>query len=225
MMRARRLIPSATAVFALLVSVAACPTAQATTAVHPKPKCPHNESKSSPAGKRPKHCPAPAKKKPAVQAPTRTTSPGPVSLTSAELERFDSVNQERAAVHVAALVTSPELQAIAVKRAQEMAAMHADYAGHDVVVDLKDEGLCTRAQREISSFTPSTVAEETAEAEHRGADAHVLSRSRATAVVSQLDVEEQIALIPLDPTYKVIGVAVVESEGAHYYVEDFAEPC
>jgi hypothetical protein len=162
----------------------------------------------------------------------KTTSPGPVNLTPAEQEAFNTLNQERAAAHVEPLATSPVLQAIAEKRVHEMAAMHADYAGHDVVVDLKDEPVCTRAQREISGISSSPVAapmnrekerQEIIEKLEHGAR---MADLRARPPISEQMSEEEIELtIPIDPTYKVVGVAILEAGEEIFRVEDFAEPC
>ncbi len=213
-------------------SVASARALEATSAKAP-PKC-HVKRGSHP--KQAKRCKAKPKPKPKKEGkpakPTRTTSPSPVNLSPAELEEFDALNRERAAVKVPALSTSAVLQAIAEKRAREMAAAHADYAGHDVVVDLKDERICTRAQREISSVTTSLQATAKAEAERdeiiekiRRGEPAALRGSGPYATIASAGEEEEIPKIRVDPTYKVVGVAILEAEGELYSVEDFAEPC
>ena len=221
--------------------LAALPLGSTSASAHPgagaskisKSKCEKKKSHSKHA-KACKPKPKPRKKptsgsgKPAEP----TTSPGPVNLTPAEQEAVDTLNDERSAAHVAALASSPVLQAIAEKRVHEMAAMHTDYAGHDVVVDLKDEHICTRAQREISGVSSSPVAapmnrekerQEIVENLEHGARA---AEPMATPAVSGSMSEEEIELqIPIDPTYKVVGVAILEAGGEIYRVEDFAEPC
>jgi hypothetical protein len=153
-----------------------------------------------------------------------------VSLSPAELEIFNQLNQERVASGVKALFTSPVLQAVAEKRAHEMAALQTDYAGHDVVVDLKNAGICTRAQREISGVGVSAGALEKEEAERRALVEKVTGHPIASASSAAMPDEEEAALeqipkIRVDPAYTVIGVAVVTREAQEYYVEDFAKPC
>jgi hypothetical protein len=131
---------------------------------------------------------------------------------------------------VKALSTSSVLQAIAEKRAHEMAVQETDYAGHDVVVDLKDAGICTRAQREISGAGVSASAREKEEAERRALIEKVTGHPLASASAAAMPDEEEEALeqipkIRVDPAYTVIGVAVVIQGTAEYYVEDFATPC
>lgn len=140
----------------------------------------------------------------------RTVSPGAVGLSGPEREAFETINKERAEHQLKALSTSPALQAIAEKRAREMAASHSDYAGHDVYLDLKASGICTLAEREVSGL---------------GVSAKAAARPSAQAAISQegeAQIEEQI---PVDPRWSVLAPAVFESAGEIYYVEDYAEGC
>jgi len=188
-----------------------------------KAKC---HTKAKPHGKHAQKCPATKpKKKPAT--PALTTAPSAVNLSAAELALFNELNQERVASGVKALSTSSVLQAIAEKRVHEMAAQETDYAGHDVVVDLKEAGICTRAQREISGIGIAPGTREKEEAERRALIEKVTGHPVASTA-SVPDEEEEEELIPkirVDPAYTVIGVAVVVQGTAEYYVEDFATPC
>ncbi len=128
-----------------------------------------------------------------------------------------------------ALSTSAPLQAISEKRAHEMAEMNSDYAGHDVYVDIKNAGLCTKSQREISGVGISQAgreAEERLEQEHLHGRA--LAQPAAFAALganSMLTPEEEEFEIPIEAKWVVLGVGVVESGSSSYYAEDFAEPC
>jgi hypothetical protein len=158
-----------------------------------------------------------------------TVSPSPANLTPAERGLFEAVNKERAEHGVAALSTSAPLQAISEKRAHEMAEMNSDYAGHDVYVDIKNAGLCTKSQREISGVGLSQAgreAEERLEQEHLHGHALVQPAAFPALVAnSMLTPEEEAALIPIEAKWVVLGVGVVESGSSSYWVEDFAEPC
>ena len=158
-----------------------------------------------------------------------TVDPSPADLTPAERALFEAVNKERAEHGVASLSTSAPLQAISEKRAHEMAEMNSDYAGHDVYVDIKNAGLCTKSQREISGVGISQAgkeAEERLEQEHLHGHALVQPAAfHALAANSLLTPEEEAIQIPIEAKWVVLGVGVVESGSSSYYTEDFAEPC
>ena len=158
-----------------------------------------------------------------------TVDPSHANLTPAEQALFDAVNKERAEHGVAALSTSAPLEAISEKRAHEMAEMNSDYAGHDVSVDIKNAGLCTKSQREISGLLLSQAGQES---EERLKQEHLHGRGLAGPAVfsalaanSMLTPEEEEIYIPIEAKWVVLGVGVVESGSYSYYTEDFAEPC
>jgi uncharacterized protein YkwD len=166
---------------------------------------------------------------------------GPVNLTVAELEDIEILNGERMEMEVAPLQTSPELQAIAEQRAREMAEKGADYAGHDVTVDLTAASLCSRAVREVSTVAVSRderererERHEKAEDEEEGEEGEAPPATTASVhptgpiARSALSEAEEVLLVPkirTDPTYTLIGDAIVETETSAYYVEDLAAPC
>jgi hypothetical protein len=200
------------------------------------PRCPRGKYYSKRAKrcrKSPKKHTAAAPKPPAGQP---TVTPGPVSLTQMEREALESINRERAEHGVRTLSTSPSLQAISDRRVQEMAAMHADYAGHDVYLDIKAAGLCTRADREISGVGVSQKAQEEAIQKKLSERPDQLATVRGLPLlgaagpraVEALGQEEEARIeeeIPVDPRWDVLAVAEQESEGGVYYVEDYAEGC
>ena len=192
-----------------------------------KPKCyakgkrhPRHAKPCHPKAKR--HTPPPSAP-PAANPPSSqpTVSPSPVTLTPAELESFDAINKQRAEHGVGALSTSAPLQAIAEKRVREMAEQQSDYAGHDVYVDLKDAGLCTRSQREISGVDISRAALEEQEKEEREHLPHPL----AMAALDREEEEQKALEIPTEAKWTVLAVAILEVGSQAYYVEDFAQGC
>jgi len=126
-----------------------------------KTKKKKKKKKKKKATTKPKPKPTPKPKPKPKPKPTPTpppaTSPskganwgiGGAALTPAERQDFDAVNADRAMAAVGPLQTSSALEAIANKRATLMAQMNSDYAGYDVVQDIKAAGLCATAQMEI----------------------------------------------------------------------------
>jgi hypothetical protein len=203
-------------------------------AKHPKrckaTKKKHKRRKRTATKPKPRKTTTPSHGKSPASQPT--VNPSPANLTPAERALFEAVNKERAEHGVAALSTSAPLQAISEKRAHEMAEMNSDYAGHDVYVDIKNAGLCTKSQREISGVGISQAGKEAEESHKREIEEHLHGLALVHAVAfpalaanSLLTPEEEEIQIPIEAKWVVLGVGVVESGSFSYYTEDFAEPC
>ena len=138
----------------------------------------------------------------------RTLHAGAVELTPAERSDLQGLNSRRAQAGVAPLSTSPELQAISERRTHEMAEHDADYAGHDVAVDIKDGGYCTEGEREISGFGDELYELGSGPGEGNGEQFEVLYYE-----------------IETNPKFKLVGDAILETSNGTFAVEDYAAPC
>ncbi|HUB36682.1 MAG TPA: CAP domain-containing protein [Solirubrobacteraceae bacterium] len=130
-----------------------------------------------------------------------------MNLTPPEREDFEGINRLRARVGVAAVSTSAVLQAIAEKRAREMAEKQEAWAGHDVYLDLKAAGICTRSQREVSG------------------SGNLYEMGSGPGEGNGEALETEIYEIQTGPKFTVLGDAVVTNATGTYAVEDFAQPC
>jgi len=117
----------------------------------PKKRRRHEKASHQKKKKKKKQTTKPRPKPKPTPAPSRggDWGIGGAVLTPPERQDFDAVNADRATAGVGPLQTSAALQAIANKRATLMAQMNSDYAGYDVVQDIKAAGLCATAQMEI----------------------------------------------------------------------------
>lgn len=118
---------------------------QARTKHHKKAKHAKKKKKKREKATKPKSKPTP---KP-IPSKGANWQIGSATLTAAEREDLDDVNVDRAMAVVGPLQSSAALEAIATKRATIMEQMKSDYAGYDVVQDIKAAGLCATAQMEI----------------------------------------------------------------------------